>query len=491
MKSIVKLLVLNVVLTCYSCSDWLNVNPQTEIKATELFKEEYGFKTALTGVYIMMAEEALYGKNMSSYLPELLARNWYFGSSSLDQLYRISNYDLVTQEEEKSLFSELWIHYYKAIAQLNNILEELENTKVNFEAGNDKLVKGEALGLRAFLHFELFRLFASHPKEADLQKKTIPYMTHMTRDINELQSLEANKVIAYIEADLNEAEKLLEISDPILEYTNAQLNTFSGTTRPVDDWQMCRQSRFNYYAVLATKARFYQWTGNRALAMAYAERVVRSEKFELGSNESLGVGGSLVLLEENIFNVVNPDHQDIAEGLFVEEGHRLKQLYSNIETAFEIARNPNDYRGKTSIFWMKSPDYEDTESERFYAYLKYCGASDKNIKSANTIPLIRLSEMYLILMELKPLTEAKEWFYDYRVARLLDATLDADFENDGSRMVRVEKEYRKEFFGEGQMFYFYKRLDYTTFSWPNVFVLPSLELYTMPKPEGQLNYELN
>ena len=56
MKSIVKLLVLSVVLACYSCADWLNVNPQTEIKATELFKEEYGFKTALTGVYIMMAE---------------------------------------------------------------------------------------------------------------------------------------------------------------------------------------------------------------------------------------------------------------------------------------------------------------------------------------------------------------------------------------------------------------------------------------------------
>ena len=153
--------------------------------------------------------------------------------------------------------------------------------------------------------------------------------------------------------------------------------------------------------------------------------------------------------------------------------------------AFETSMNPDDIRARIDRYWTDSPD------DGYLSFLKYCESSKETIKAANKIPLIRLSEMYLILMELKPLDEAVSYFYYYRVSRLMNSVLDNNFEDEDTRMLRIEKEYRKEFFGEGQMFYFYKRLNYPAFSWPSDFVLSSTELYTIPKPDAQLNYEFD
>jgi len=45
-----------------SCSDWLDVRPDTEIKEEVLFSTEEGYKSALTGIYKRMAKQELYGR---------------------------------------------------------------------------------------------------------------------------------------------------------------------------------------------------------------------------------------------------------------------------------------------------------------------------------------------------------------------------------------------------------------------------------------------
>ena len=49
MKEIVKYVVLVVLSLCVGCSDWLDVNPRTEVKEDQLYETEDGFKSALTG----------------------------------------------------------------------------------------------------------------------------------------------------------------------------------------------------------------------------------------------------------------------------------------------------------------------------------------------------------------------------------------------------------------------------------------------------------
>ena len=49
----------------------------------------------------------------------------------------------------------------------------------------------------------------------------------------------------------------------------------------------------------------------------------------------------------------------------------------------------------------------------------------------------------------------------------------------------IEKEWKKEFLGEGQMFYFYKRLGYTKL--PNSSLLINEKVYVLPMPEDEIN----
>lgn len=494
MKSIIYTFLITIVLLLSSCSGWLDVNPQTEIKAEKLYEDEYGFQTALTGAYILMAEKPLYGETMSYYFPELMAQNWAYVQNGISEIDRLASFNFTTSNEQKDFIAKIWINYYKVIAQLNHILEFLEKSDVSFKYGNKDIIHGEVLGLRAFLHLEVYRLFAPHPTGNNLDEITIPYMTVLVNNVNELLSVEARVVIENIEKDLDKAEELLAESDPILKYTNAQLNSFLGDNRPADDWQMFRQSRFNYYAVLATKARFYQWIGNKEKAMANAQRVIDSEKFRLADNDYLtGSDGSLVMLRENIFNVANANLKDMVGPKFVAMNHPLKIIKERLDTAYELkAIGKDDIRYIPSRrFWMTSPNSkeEDVAEVKYLSCLKYYGSTEEEIRATNVIPLIRLSEMYFILMESKSFTEALPYVSDYWVARNLSSSIENDFTNESDRIARMEKEYRKEFYAEGQMFYFYKRHNYSEFTWPNTMKLPSTDVYTIPKPDGQLDFE--
>ena len=47
------------------CQDWLNVQPKTSVQEEDIFSTEFGFKDVLTGFYIDMGSQDLYGKNLT------------------------------------------------------------------------------------------------------------------------------------------------------------------------------------------------------------------------------------------------------------------------------------------------------------------------------------------------------------------------------------------------------------------------------------------
>ena len=75
MKKNVLIIGLVLLLGTMGCSDWLDVKPRTEIEQEVMFSSEDGFKTALNGVYILLADASLYGKNTRMYLHQYLAQN--------------------------------------------------------------------------------------------------------------------------------------------------------------------------------------------------------------------------------------------------------------------------------------------------------------------------------------------------------------------------------------------------------------------------------
>ena len=74
--------------------------------------------------------------------------------------------------------------------------------------------------------------------------------------------------------------------------------------------------------------------------------------------------------------------------------------------------------------------------------------------------MIRLSEMYYILAECATTPEnAADFLNKVREVRGVDQVVCTE----NNVLEEIEKEYRKDFYGEGQLFYFYKRHGYTTF----------------------------
>ena len=77
----------------------------------------------------------------------------------------------------------IWLKAYNAIANINNELEYLEKEKSILDPINYAIIKGELLGLRAYVHFDLIRLFGYGNvagREEVLSKETIPYVTEYT-----------------------------------------------------------------------------------------------------------------------------------------------------------------------------------------------------------------------------------------------------------------------------------------------------------------------
>ncbi|WOF13775.1 hypothetical protein [Butyricimonas paravirosa] len=59
-----------------SCSNWLDVEPKTMVEEEELFSRELGFKEALTGLYIKMAQSSLYGEDLTIGFMDVLGQRY-------------------------------------------------------------------------------------------------------------------------------------------------------------------------------------------------------------------------------------------------------------------------------------------------------------------------------------------------------------------------------------------------------------------------------
>lgn len=478
-------LLTGLLLLVYGCSDWLDVNPRTEIKENDIYAGEAGFKNVMNGIYIQLASEELYGKNMSFYFPDLLAQLWVPKTGTTDKTESsAANFDFKNAEVEE-LIEDVWDKYYTCIAHVNNILENLDKTDVVFSVGNKELLYGEAYGLRAFIHLEVLRLFGPVPDDGNTGDATvaIPYVKELTKEPAHLISKTYGEVKEMILQDLDSAEVYLK-NDP---FTLGSMYDFNHPGNvlsdyvPEDEWHYYRQTHFNCYAVDAVRARFYHWIGDSEKARLYAKKVVEavnpdgSKKFELTYEKdySNSQSGSLVFHSEQVFAVNCSNHQDMITGIFTGTNPTLYTYSRYVNSIYENA--PDDIRNKSGRYWT-------IEGSNAY-FLKYVGGG--GIDATNMIPLVRLSEMYLILIEDSPIVEAASFFETYRQSRGMSSTLTL---TESNRLSRVESEYRKEFFGEGQVFYCYKKHNMGTITVPKRVTVP-VGGYVVPKPYGQTSFE--
>lgn len=460
------------------CSGWLDVKPYDEMAEEDLLSTENGFIRLLNGIYIEMNRDMLYGGALSVEMIELMGGAYVIGTgnSVWGNYSDISKYKYGT-EYWRARLSETWNKTYSLILNCNLLLADIDGKKSLFSGDNYNIIKGEALALRAMLHFDMLRIFGpvySRNPEA----LSIPYYTSYTTVPEDL--LPASSVAAKVAGDLREARILLS-SDPVI----TEGVRMDGPADGSSNFLYYRNIRLNYYAVTALLARASLYFGDKKSALAY-------------SNEVIGA------LNKGVFSFVDralvtgspddPDRIFSSEVIFALSHARRNELFKNY---YDPSRIPNfvfridgdlfsklifggsdtggsqdDYRCRVN--WIA------TGSNRYF--YKYSDMADYGNIRNTMIPMIRMGEMYLIAAEScsETLNDGLSYVNTLRSKRGVSnlSVLNQEL---------LQYEYIRELYGEGQLFFMYKRMfspvliSATASKNPQ----PSDEIFVVPLPDTE------
>ncbi|MRG45411.1 hypothetical protein GFS24_09810 [Chitinophaga sp. SYP-B3965] len=501
MKKITITTILLSTLAFTGCKKWLEVTPQATTTKDELFQTQKGFRDALTGAYIHMKSGNTYGGGLTWGNIEFMARNWDVINVSNTALTNLANANY-SDATVRGWMDGTYADEYKVVADVNSILERIDEKKSVFTGDNYALVKGEALALRAFAHFDVLRMFGPMPDNPGTIP-VLPYVKKVSKEI--VMPVPFQEFALSVLADLDEAEGLLKDVDPFTQYSLAELNPDPNNQTPVlaDNYYMYRQLRMNYYAVLALKARVYMWlapsnSANFANAAKYAKMVIDAKDrngvptFRLGKSADR-TAGDYTMSPEHIIGLSMYDLAQKAIDLFYEKGSLARSDF-NIQDGYYYLNNlfpPGERIG--DIRWQGMWSYKVTQgSTSFVMNAKYLQRQTLPILQ---VPLLRLSEMYLILTESAPSKAEAEGFYATYCAEkgipFLSGFNATNWEAD--RKNKMIREYVREFFAEGQTFFTYKRYNVITLpaSWTAVFYSGTTARYIVPKPDREINYHNN
>ena len=464
-----------------SCNDYLDVRPKSQVLADEYFTDDQAYKDFLVGAYEKMTSEALYGRNLTFGLVEVLSQDYDLSTSN--PYYEASNYNY-TESSTRAMIDAIWSEQYNTIANLNLLLQYIDKTDRTAFDDNYHLYKGEALGLRAFLHFDLLRLFSpSYASEPNAV--AVPYVTGYGTSVTPQRTVK--ETLQLLKNDLIEARNELRQGDQLYLSSADNAYYWRGGTYGYYGAQL-----FNYYAATATLARVYLWENNADSAYVYAKEVIDDAKFSFAHFTAIETSNiaerDFLYTNEHVFRLNINNFDDVTKNWFTATAVSANQLLT-----------PNDVK-QDQIFEVSTKGYGTDYRYNFgfisdggdYKYMAKFWQSRNSIKFSyvNMLPLIRWTEMYYICAEAlkaKAPSSAVAYLNTVRNNRnITDAyDLEASLSPDEIQE-EVYKELRKDYLGEGQLFYYYKRLGYTAI--PGSGTPATRQVYVLPYPDNEVEF---
>lgn len=479
-------------LLCTGCNDWLDVKGETEAKEEDLFQKESGFQSALTGCYINMASTDLYGERLTMSNIESIANLWTLGNNhrrETDVYFKQHKY-----EEEgytRTALDAIYNKLYNTITQANMLIDNLGKTgDVIEESAMRAVIEGEAYAIRAYCHLDVLRLFGQMPHNSTIPVE-LPYSETATIDVYPPYYSFAD-FVKKIEDDLTQAETLLKDNDPLFTYTFDQLATPSQVPN-LDTYLMYRQLRLNYWAVRALRARLYQYVGETDKAHDIAMEIINAKdpkgqplrplKGEEDLSHEYFASPSECLFAMSKYDVADYAN-DIVYGVSAKPIDDDEQLVLR-RRDFTQLYNGQDIAAHSRYLkvWNVARDNQGNEFAAIKKY--YYEDSRSSLINLQIIPLLRMSELYLIAMECsKDLDEVNELYTAYMLDRNVLIS-GGHFTSLADVQSEIIDEYRREFYGEGLMFYVYKRTNTTKMMFRNQEVAESE--YLLPVPLTEFN----
>lgn len=344
------------------------------------------------------------------------------------------NYELIAYKYEESSNSsgsceELWIQSFKSINNLNLIINNIESAEGN-ELQKQEIL-GEALGLRGMIYFDLARTFSYPWIREGAAAQGLPLKLSSDEIVTERSSL--GETYAQIISDMQNSLDLLE----------------------ENSWAQGSTQYLTKTGVKALLARVYLYKQDWQNALKYAREVIDTR----GAENLMGVNsyGFEDYNSESIFELSITSQNSLgSNGLGAQ--FDFKNGGQGDVIATETFVNLLDaYEGDPRAAMLE----EDKEGSQ-QAFIKYVNRSDGGGLSAHNIPVIRLSEMYLIAAE----AAAQGAGGEAEAQDFLNTLIQNRTTNFSSNMVnetgdllkeRIAKERRRELALEGHGIYDYIR----------------------------------
>jgi hypothetical protein len=473
------------ILLLASCSKWLDVKPESQVSAEQLFSTQAGFEEALNGIYTRCSQPGQYGDELTFGFPDVLAQNYSVPAQDYQEylqtsIYNYGDIDFVSRKDT------VWSGLYNGIANCNLILANIENGKKFLSAVDYGIIKGEALAMRGYLHLDLLRMFApSYASNPDAP--AIPYITYFSDKVTSLSTVSG--ALSLIIKDLDSSKDLLKPVDPILSssyvvgYPSDPTNTEQSNASL---FLQSRRTRLNYYAVCGTLARACLYANDKTDALSNALEVINSGKFPW-TNQS---------------DFISPNPQTIDRVLYKEllfcwyipsMKLTLQKRFTDVTGSYISGGGGNNlYQtggvGGTDLRYKEWFQPISDPSGSRLDLIKYSRDADTNLVPI-VAPALQLSEMYYIAAECSYDTDpagAMAYVDAVRHNRGITQPMTAAGKQDF--MNQLVQEARKEFYGEGQIFYMYKRLNIPIVAPSGISYPASNNIFVLPLPNNEIEF---
>lgn len=433
MKKIYKSITLGLMLVALSAcgNNWLNLDPSTSVPSDKAITDYYSATVALNGLY-----DGIQGS--SSRVEYYGARMFYTGDvRGEDMQARAQNLRTSSTYEMKYVLDNapvIWEIPYNVIRRANRIIQAVEENKIP-DATVDQLngLKSEALAIRALVHFDLCKLYGAPYSVDNGASLGIPIV---------LTPLELNA--------LPKRNTVAEVYDQVISDLKASLDL--GGLKTTKNY-----GYVNSWYVKSLLSKVYLYKEDNTQALTTAEDVLENSPYELWTAEEYVDGWNTkdTGRKEMLFEVINKNSSDWTdrEGiayLMYEEGYAdliATQSFINM-----LGSDPDDVRNGILIAPQTNEDLIEQYGKTPIFVNKFPKANGD--VRLNSLPMMRLSEVYLIAAE----AAAKLGISDKAAAYLNVIHLRANptaspISQADATLARISIERRKELVGEGQHFF--------------------------------------
>ena len=337
------------------CNEFVEVGiPQSELVRETVFSDGATAKAALMDIYGQMRDITVFNGNLfgfSSLLGHYSDELILFNSTSI-----VEPYYQHTIVPGNFILSTIWNNCYNLVYASNGILEGLEKSTHIEKEVSDQL-KGEALFVRACVHFYLVNLFGD-----------VPYIT--TTDYNvssKVSRMDTGEVYDLMIADLEQAKKLLS-----------------------EEYISDERVRPNRYTASALLSRVFLYAELWTLAEAEASEVLEQAMYGLTPLQEVFLKNSQEAIWQFKPSSSTGNTIEAQTFIFTTSPPHTTALSETLVQSFD----PGDQRLSS---WVGS--IEDGDNTWYYAHKYKLNTASEEIGSEEYTVVFRLAEQYLIRAE--------------------------------------------------------------------------------------------